>query len=170
MRRDALLRVGGWAAVIAGVLRVAASFTSSLGSDVERQSLYFIIDLLLLIAVFAAYLQVQEIVGGWGAAGFLTTVVGILLVRSSRAVPGLDLYPAGALAVALGWAVLGLASWRAGTASVFVPLLFVLSVVIAIVGQVVASSSSALVASGVIFGAAVVGVGRQVLAAVPTNR
>ena len=170
MRRDALLRVGGWAAVIAGVLRVAASFTSSLGSDVERQSLYFIIDLLLLIAVFAAYLQVQEIVGGWGAAGFLTTVVGILLVRSSRAVPGLDLYPAGALAVALGWAVLGLASWRAGTASVFVPLLLVLSVVIAIIGQVVASSSSALVASGVIFGAAVVGVGRQVLATVPTNR
>jgi hypothetical protein len=170
MRRDALLRVGGWAAVIAGVLRVAASFTSSLGSDVQRQSLYFIIDLLLLIAVFAAYLQVQEIVGGWGAAGFLTTVVGILLVRSSRAVPGLDLYPAGALAVALGWAVLGLASWRAGTASVFVPLLFVLSVVIAIIGQVVASSSSALVASGVIFGAAVVGVGRQVLAAVPMNR
>jgi peptide/nickel transport system permease protein len=86
---------------------VAASFTSSLGSDVERQSLYFIIDLLLLIAVFAAYLQVQEIVGGWGAAGFLTTVVGILLVRSSRAVPGLDLYPAGALAVA-GWIVLSL--------------------------------------------------------------
>jgi hypothetical protein len=170
MRRDALLRVGGWAAVIAGVLRVAGSFTSSLGSDVERQSLYFIIDLLLLIAVFAAYLQVQEIVGGWGAAGFLTTVVGILLVRSSRAVPGLDLYPAGALAVALGWAVLGLASWRAGTASVLVPLLLVLSVVIAIIGQVVASSSSALVASGVIFGAAVVGVGRQVLAAVPTNR
>jgi hypothetical protein len=165
MRRDALLRVGGWAAVIAGVLRVAASFTSSLGSEVERQSLYFIIDLLLLIAVFAAYLQVQEVVRGWGAAGFLTTVVGILLVRSSRAVPGLDLYPAGALAVALGWAVLGLASWRAGTASVFVPLLFVLSVVIAIVGQM-APSPSAFVASGVVFGAAVVGVGRQVLAAI----
>ena len=145
---------------------MAASFTSSLGSEVERQSLYFIIDLLLLIAVFAAYVQVQEVVRGWGAAGFLTTVVGILLVRSSRAVPGLDLYPAGALAVALGWAVLGLASWRAGTASVFVPLLFVLSVVIAIVGQVLASSPSAFVASGVVFGAAVIGVGRQVLAGI----
>lgn len=39
--------------------------------------------------MFDAYAQSQEAVGRWGAAGFLTTVVGILLVRSSRAVPGL---------------------------------------------------------------------------------
>jgi hypothetical protein len=69
MHRDALLRVGGWAAVIAGVLRMAASFTSSLGSEVERQSLYFIIDLLLLIAVFAAYLR-ESVARSQGRSGW----------------------------------------------------------------------------------------------------
>jgi hypothetical protein len=88
MRMDTFVRVGGGAAILAGVLRAAGSFVSG-GSEVERQSLYFIVDLLLLLGVFAAYTQNHEALGRWGAAGFLTTVAGILLVRSSRAVPGL---------------------------------------------------------------------------------
>ena len=164
MRRHAV-RVGGWAAIIGGVLRVAASFSSSIGTEVERQSLYFVIDLLLLIAVFAAYAQDLEAVGGLGAAGFLTAVVGILLVRSSHAFPGFELYPAGAAAVALGWTVLGLASWRAGTVSMFVPCLLGLSIGIAVVGQLVGFAEAAFVVSGVVFGAATVGVGTTILTA-----
>jgi hypothetical protein len=163
MLRETLFRVGGWAAIIAGVLRAAGSFTSSLGSDVERQSLYF--SIFLLIAVFTVYAQNHAVVGPWGAAGFLTTVAGILLVRSSRAVPGLDLYPAGALGIAGGWAVLALASWYKGRGSVFVPVLFTLSIVTAIAGQLAAAAPAAFVASGVIFSAAVVSVGLQVLKA-----
>jgi hypothetical protein len=98
---------------------------------VTQQSLYFIVDVFLLIGVLAAYARDCEVVGRWGATGFLTALVGILLVRSNRAVPGLDLYPAGAVAIALGCALLGLTSWRAGTASWWVPLLFVMSVVTA---------------------------------------
>ena len=89
MRIDTLLRGGGGAAVLAGVLRAAGSFVSG-GSE-------------LLLGVFTAYAQNHEALGRWGAVGFLTTVAGILLVRSSRAVPGLDLYPAGALSVVIGW-------------------------------------------------------------------
>jgi hypothetical protein len=48
-----LVRVGGAAATLAGVLRVASSFASG-GSEVERQALYFIVDLLLLLGTFAA--------------------------------------------------------------------------------------------------------------------
>ena len=108
MRMDALVRAGGAAAILAGVLRAAGSFASGAGSEVERQSLYFIVDLLLLLGVLAVYAQNHAALGRWGAAGFLTTVVGILLVRSSRAVPGLDLYPAGALSVAIGWVLFSL--------------------------------------------------------------
>jgi len=157
------VRVGGWAAIVGGVLRVAASFFPTVGNEVARQSLYFIIDVFLLIGVFAAYARDHDVVGGWGATGFLTTVIGILLVRSSRAIPGLDLYPAGAAAVAAGFALLGLAAWRAGTASVFVPGLFIMSVVTAITGQMVGFSQAGFVASGVVFGAAVVGVGWHVV-------
>ena len=69
MRMETLVRVGGGAAIVAGVLRAAGSFVS-LGSEVERQSLYFIINLLLLLSVFAAYTQNHEALGRWGAAGF----------------------------------------------------------------------------------------------------
>jgi hypothetical protein len=162
MRMDTFVRVGGAAAILAGVLRAAGSF-ASLGSEVERQSLYFIVDLLLLLGVFAAYTQNHEALGRWGVAGFLTTVAGILLVRSSRAVPGLDLYPAGALSVAIGWVLLSLDWRRTANGPAFVPVLFALSVVTGLVGQIVPRAEALFVASGVIFGAAMVGVGRQVL-------
>jgi len=161
IRLDTLVRVGGGAAILAGALRAAGSFASG-GSEVERQSLYFIVDLLLVLGVFAAYSQNHEALGRWGAAGFLTTVVGILLVRSSRAVPGLDLYPAGALSVAVGWVLLSLAWWRTASGPAFVPVLFGLSIVTGLLGQIV-PRASLFVTSGVIFGVAVVGAGRQVL-------
>jgi hypothetical protein len=121
MRLSTLVRVGGAAAILAGVLRAASSFASG-GSEVERQALHFIVDLLLLLGAFAAYAQNHEAVGRWGAAGFLTTVAGTLLVRSSRAVPGLDLYPAGALSVAIGWVLLSGAWWRTAKGPAFVPV------------------------------------------------
>ena len=167
MRLSTLLRVGGAAAILAGVLRAASSFAFGV-SEVERQALYFIVDLLLLLGAFAAYAQNHETVGRWGAAGFLTTVVGILLVRSSRTLPGLDLYAAGALSVAIGWVLLSGAWWRTAKGPAFVPVLFVLSIVTGLVGQIV-SRASLFVASGVIFGAAVAGAGRQVLLRVSTG-
>ena len=163
MRRDTLVRIGGTAAILAGVLRAAGSFPSWADSEVERHSLYFIVDLLLLLGVFAAYTQNHAALGRWGAGGFLTTVTGILLVRSSRAIPGLDLYPAGALSVAIGWVLFSLTWWRTANGSALVPFMFVLSVVTGLVGQIVARAAGLFVASGVIFGAAMVGVGRQVL-------
>ncbi len=164
MRMDTFVRVGGASAILAGVLRAAASF-ASWGSEVERQVLYFIVDLLLLLGVFAAYAQNHEALGRWGAAGFLATVAGILLVRSSRAVPGLDLYPAGAISVSIGWVLLSLDWRRTANGPALVPVLFALSFVTGLVGQIVPGAAALFVASGVIFGAAMVGVGRQVLRA-----
>ena len=166
MRLSTLVRVGGAAAILAGVLRAASSFAAG-GSEIERQSLYFIVDLFLLLGAFATYAQNHEDVGRWGAAGFLTAVAGTLLVRSSRAVPGLDLYPAGAVSVAIGWVLLSGAWWRTAKGPAFVPALFVLSIVTGLLGQI-ASRASLFVAAGVIFGAAVAGAGSQVLLGVAT--
>ena len=168
MRMNTLVRVGGWAAILAGVLRAAGSFVSG-GSEVERQSLYFIVDLLLLLGVFAAYAQNHEALGRWGAAGFLTTVAGILLVRSSRAVPGLDLYPAGALSVAIGWVLS--ASIGGGRRTARRSCRSVCSVCLDRPRRSDRQHLAALfVASGVIFGAAMVGVGRQILLAATEAR
>ena len=158
MRMDTFVRGGGAAAILAGVLRAAASF--AWGSEVERQVLYLIVDLLLLLGVFAAYAQNHEALGRWGAAGFLTTVAGILLVRSSRAIPGLDLYPAGAFSVSIGWVLLSFDWRRTANGPAWVPALFALSLATGLVGHLVPRAADLFVASGVIFGAAMVGVGR----------
>ena len=163
MRTDTLIRVGGAAAILAGVLRAAGSFASAAGNEIERQSLYFIIDLLLLLGVLAVYARSHEAVGRWGAAGFLATVAGILLVRSSRAVPGLDLYPAGAALVAIGWLALGFTSWAWAHGSPLVPLLLLLSLVVGAISQVNGSAATLFAASGVLFGAAMIEAGRQLL-------
>jgi hypothetical protein len=112
----------------------------------------------------------RRITRRWGAGGFLATVTGILLVRSSRAVPGLDLYPAGALTVAGGCLLLSVMWWRGAKGSALVPLLFLISVVTGVVGQRVPSAADLFVASGVAFGAAMVGMGGQVLSAARRTR
>jgi hypothetical protein len=86
-------------------------------------------------------------------------------VRSRRAIPGLDLYPAGGLAVVSGWALLTATWWRLAQGSAFVPLLFVLSLMTGSIGQFMARAAPLFLVSGIIFGAAMVGVGRRVLAA-----
>jgi hypothetical protein len=163
MRTDTLIRVGGAAAIVAGILRGFSSFPS-MGTEVERQLLYFTIDLLLLLGVFAAYAQTHRALGRLGAVGFLAIVTGILLVRSSGAIPGFDLYPPGAVSIAIGWVLLSFDWWRTANGAAFVPVLFALSVACGLIAQIVLRPA-AFVASGLIFGAAMVGVGKQVLAA-----
>lgn len=165
MPMDTIVRGGGGAAILAGVLRAAASF--AWGSQVERQVLYLIVDLLLLLGVLAAYARNHGALGRWGAAGFLTTVAGILLVRSSHAIPGLDLYPAGALSVSIGWVWLTFDWRRTANGPALAPVLFALSLATGLVGHLVPRAAALSVASGVIFGAAMAGVGRQLLRVSP---
>ena len=64
-RLHTLVRIGGTAAILAGVLRALASFASGTG-ETELQVLYFIVDLLLLLGVLAA---VRTESSGFGLLG-----------------------------------------------------------------------------------------------------
>lgn len=163
MQKDTLVRVGGAAAILAGLLRAAAAVVPGTGSEVERQSVYFIVDLLLLLGLLAAYAQHHQSLGRSGAGAFLITVTGLLLVRSSRAVPGLDLYPAGAASFAIGWVVLGFTWWKWSHGSPLVPLLVLLSLLLGVVSQLGGRAATLFATSGLLFGAAMVEVGRQLL-------
>jgi hypothetical protein len=102
MSRAALIRAGGIAAIVGGVLPAAAPFAPSLGSDVERQLLYLVVDMFLLMGLLGFYELRHQDLGRTGALGFLLALVGLTVVRSSRAIPELDLYPMGALAFVVG--------------------------------------------------------------------
>jgi hypothetical protein len=166
VQKSTLVRVGGVAAILAGLLRAFAAVAPGTGSEVQRQSLYFVVDLLLLLGVIAAYTQHHPALGRSGAGAFLVTMTGLLLVRSSRSVPGIDLYPAGAAAVAIGWIVLAGTWWKRAHGSRFVPLLLMLSLLLGAVSQL-GGRAALFVASGLLFAAAMVEVGRQLVWAQP---
>lgn len=165
MSRAALIRAGGMAAIVGGVLRAAASFAPGVGSDVEQQVLYLVVDIFLLLGLLGFYELRHQDVGRTGALGFLLSLFGLVVVRSSRSVPGLDLYPVGALALVGGLIALCGRAWRMKTLAVWIPAAFVVSTLVGLVGTVSDHSGWLLVLSGVLFGAAFAGLGREVQSA-----
>ena len=161
MSRAALIRAGGMAAIVGGVLRAAASFAPSVGSDLERQLLYLVVDMFLLLGLLGFYELCHQDVGRTGALGFLLALFGLVVVRSSRVIPGLDLYPVGALAFVGGLIALCGSAWRVKTLAVWVPAAFVVSTLLGLVGTVADNSEWLFVLSGVLFGAAFSGLGRE---------
>ncbi len=165
MSRAVLIRAGGMAALVGGVLRAAASFAPSVGSDSERQLLYLVVDMFLLLGLLGFYELRHQDVGRTGALGFLLALFGLVVVRSSRVIPGLDLYPMGALAFVGGLIALCGSAWRVKMLAVWIPMTFVVSTLVGLVGTVADNSGWLFVLSGVLFGAAFAGLGRGVWSA-----
>ena len=84
-------------------------------------------------------------------------------MTSSRAIPGVDLYPAGAAAVAIGWIALAFAWWKRSHGSPLVPLLLLLSLVLGAASQLGGGAATLFAASGLLFAAAMVEAGRQLV-------
>lgn len=162
MSRAALIRAGGMAAIIGGVLRAAASFAPNAGSNVEQQLLYLTVDMFLLLGLLGFYELRHQDAGRTGAFGFLLALFGLVVVRSSRAIPGFDLYPLGALVFVGGLIALCGSAWIANTLAFWVPAAFVVSTLLGLVGTIADNSGRLFVLSGVLFGAAFAGLGREV--------
>jgi hypothetical protein len=165
MSRAALVRTGGTAAVVGGVLRAAASFAPSVFSDTELQVLYLVIDVLLLLGVLGFYEFQHDDLGWTGAIGFLMTLLGLLTIRSSRAIPRIDLYPIGALVVGGGVLTLCVSAWKVKALSGWVPLALLASILTGLVGAFIQTGGWLSALSGVTFGVAFAGLGRQALSA-----
>ena len=158
--RVTLFRTAGLLAIAGGLLRAAGSFAPVVvASDLARESLYIVIDVCLTVGLVGFYAQRSKRVGWSGAAGFALALVGIVTVRANRAIATVDLYPAGALAIACGVIVVSTSAWVVRTTPGWVPVAFVLSTFVGITGSVVQGASALFVWSGVIFGIAFAGLG-----------
>jgi hypothetical protein len=103
MTKSTVVRAGGLPAIAGGALRAAASFAPMvIGSDIERESLYIVVDLCLTIGLVGFSARHSKSIGWPGAAGRALALVGLATVRANRAISAVDLYPAGALATACG--------------------------------------------------------------------
>ncbi len=103
MTRSTLVRAGGLAAIAGGTLRAAASFAPVvIDSDIERESLYIVVDVCLTIGLVGYSALHSKSIGWPGASGLALALAGLATVRANRAISAVDLYPAGALATACG--------------------------------------------------------------------
>ena len=160
MTRLSLVRAGGLAAIAGGVLRAAAAFAPVVvGSDLQRESLYLVVDVCLALGLLAFYALNAERLGRRGAAGLALALLGIAAVRASRIISAVDLYPAAALATACGVILLAVSAWTANRLPTWVPVTLLLSTLVGIIGSVVGDASTLFVCSGVMFGVAFAALG-----------
>lgn len=156
------IRWGAWAAVLGGLLRLGTSFLPLQTPQRVAELLYLLNDVFLLFAIVGLYAWLAADSGAPGLTGFAVASVGILIIRSAKAIHGWDLYPAGALTFLAGLNVLVFSGclrkrlpwWIEG--ALFASTLS---------GFAAAASGSVglLTLSGVLFGTAFAGVGFSML-------
>jgi len=161
MSKASLISLGGMAAVLAGILRGIASFLPGTTPDAALQLLYILTDVCILLGVFALYGIRYNETGKLGFLGFLIAVVGILVIRSSKAITGVDLYPAGSLTFSLGLILLGIRLWLVHVLPIWVVGLWLLSVVVGIIAYFVPSLDLLFVVAGLMFAIAFAGAGMK---------
>jgi hypothetical protein len=160
-----LIRLGGLAAIIAGVVRGLNSFLPNSTTGVTIELLYLFTDLLILLGMVGLYGFQHRESGAWGLLGFLLAILGIVMIRSG-AISGVNLYPAGAFIFTVGLSVFAVGSWIASKLPRWVSVFWVLSTVVGVVGYFVPRVDFILfVCSGVFFGVGFAGAGFRVYSA-----
>jgi hypothetical protein len=156
------IRVGALAAIAAGGLRVVGALIPADQQSIGLAVLYLVTDIGIALGLIAWYFDQHASIGALGSAGFALGIVGVLIIRSNGAIPGVVLYPPGALLVAVGIGVLAYCAWRARRLPVWMLGLLVCSALAGIVGSLVPGFSALFVLSGVMFGSGFAAVGTLV--------
>jgi uncharacterized membrane protein len=146
-----LIRLGGLAAIVAGILRGINSFLPSSTPNVAIAILYLLTDIFLLFGIMGIYGFEYQESRWWGFCGFVLAIVGIAVIRTGS-ISGVNLYPIGASIFTVGMSLFAVGSWIANKLPRWVSVLWVLSTIVGFMGYFIPSLNLLFVASGVIFG------------------
>jgi hypothetical protein len=169
----ALIRLGGLAAILAGILRGVNSIISSDAPNVSGALqlpvsliaiLYLLTDIFILFGIIGIYGFQHQESRLWGFFGFVLAVVGIAMIRTG-AISGVNLYPIGALVFAAGLSLLAVGSWMARKLPRWVSVFWILSTIVGFVGYFIPGLNLLFVTSGIIFGIGFAGAGIKVWSA-----
>jgi hypothetical protein len=155
-----LIRCGGLAAMIAGMLRGINSFLPS-SSGLTIEFLYLLTDIFLVFGIMGLYGFQHQESGWWGFLGFLLAIIGIAVIRT-REIEGINMYAIGALIFAAGLVLFAIGSWFANKLPRWVSIFWTLSTIIGFVGYFSPGFSLLFVISGVLFGVGFTGAGLNV--------
>ena len=157
-----LIRLGGLAAIVAGILRGINSFLpSSNNPNVTISILYMLTDIFLLFGILGIYSFQHQQSRSWGFFGFLLAIVGIAIIRTGS-IAGVSLYPIGASIFTVGMSLFAVGSWLANKLPRWISVLWVLSTIVGFMGYFIPSLNLLFVISGVIFGIGFAGAGIKI--------
>lgn len=159
-----LIRLGGLAAIVAGILRGVNSFIPSSTSSIEIAILYLLTDIFILFGIMGIYGFQHQESRLWGVFGFLLTIIGIAIIRTG-AISGVSLYPIGASTFAAGLSLLAVGSWIARKFPLWVSVFWLLSAIVGFIGYFIPGLNLLFVTSGVIFGIGFAGAGIKIWSA-----
>jgi hypothetical protein len=158
-----LIRWGGLAAIIAGILRGVNSLLPANLPTVTSEILYLITDIFILFGIMGIYGFEHQESGLWGFCGFLLAIVGTgIIIGPDGSIGGVNLYPVGSLILAAGLTLLVVGSWIANKFSRWIPILWVLSTVVGFIGYFSPGLNLLFILSGIIFGIGFAGAGVEV--------
>jgi hypothetical protein len=160
-----LIRLGGLAAIIAGVIRGINSFLpGSNNPNITISVLYLLTDIFLLFGIMSIYGFQHQESRSWGFFGFILVIVGIAIIRTGS-IAEINLYPIGASIFTVGLSLFAVGSWIAKKLPRWVSILWVLSTILGFMGYFIPSLNLLFVASGVIFGIGFAGAGMKIWSA-----
>lgn len=149
---------GAAAAVTAGVLRIADSFTAGVLEPNILQALYVVTDGLLLAGAVALWAERRATLGWAGHAGLAIFVIGILTIRLARN------YQIGAAVAVLGLALYSVEALIARDGQPAAPIAWLLSLGFGVAGAFGVTPQAMLAAAGVAFGSGFVFAGAGMFA------
>ncbi len=158
-----LIRLGAWAAIAGGALRIADSFTQGVLSPAMLAALYLATDVLLLIGVAALWLRQRATLDIAGKAGLAIFVLGIVLVRAAAL--GFGRYQTGATVAVLGLALYAIEALLAKRGQPWAPVAWLVSLAAGVAGAFGVAPEAMLALAGVAFGAGFIAAGVECLAA-----
>lgn len=164
MSKATLIRLGGLAAILAGILRSIASFVPADPSHVKDELLYLSIDVFLLLGLIGLYASLYEKVGLSGFVGFVLAVIGIITIRSQQAMPGIQLYPLGALTFLAGLNLLVIRAFIVKRFPGWVTGVLLLSTLLGFLAFAFQKTTLIFIVSGILFGISFIGVGMHLYA------
>jgi hypothetical protein len=159
MDSTTLTRLGGLAAILAGILRGANSFVpSNAPSSGAIAILYLMTDIFILLGIIGIYEFLHQHSRLWGLWGFLLAVIGIAIIRTGT-IAGVYLYPIGALCFTAGLSSFAVGAWITRMLPRWVPIFWILSTIIGFIGYFVPGLKVLFTLSGIIFGIGFAGAG-----------
>jgi hypothetical protein len=160
------MRALGLAAIAGGTLRVVDSFATQVLSPGTLAALYFVTDVLLLLAIAGIYWSRKRSLGTAGVIGAAMFVLGILLVRASAfgILRGASGYEFAAAICLFGLVILSAELLFRRTGDTAAAVLWLSAFVLGAIGGLGLLTPTMTILAGAAFGAGFVAAGWKVIA------